>query len=557
MSSVARTALLAAPLAFQLLGIRPATAADDCYNVKAELTPTDSLQIVVWLETASGQFVDTLYITAKTGFYGLGNRPGRMDFNSGPIPNPAANVDDMWPYGRRVNTFPVWAHRHGRTWPEVVFQDGFEDNLSHSVNISSVEATPPYCRPISKDNNQQCWPGMADKVMWDTGTCATTVHTDKGALHPTRTSLYPPRQDLTLQGEDSDDVLRYSELNTFDSITRATPLGGTPTEVNWAVPPETPVGDYVVWAEVSKAFDFNSSYNDTLYPGPNVSYKACGLPYRGQPSVVYKVPFKISETLDVKSTQTYVGYGHVNGENGDLNPPDATITTDTPGSGALRLQLVSDGADMYRLRVTAVKTPDFGPPGAPSELTMRDSKPTSATFDFVEAGDDGEVGTVTKYEIRAMANGVITEENFDQAIPVLASVTPVQPGRLAHIEVTGLLPETEYTIAVRAYDDCYKSSPITVTQFVTAEREVGTVDACFVATAAYGSLLANDVSMLRSFRDSTLSKSVIGELAVQTYYTFGPAMAGVIGESDMLRATARAALDPVVARLRASFGRRD
>ena len=40
---------------------------------------------------------------------------------------------------------------------------------------------------------------------------------------------------------------------------------------------------------------------------------------------------------------------------------------------ALRLQLVSDGADMYRLRVTAVKTPDFGPPGAPSELTMRDA----------------------------------------------------------------------------------------------------------------------------------------------------------------------------------------
>ena len=89
-----------------------------------------------------------------------------------------------------------------------------------------------------------------------------------------------------------------------------------------------------------------------------------------------------------------------------------------------------------------------------------------------------------------------------------------------------------------------------VTQIMTGEREVGTVDACFVATAAYGSVLANDVTVLRSFRDSVLSTSVMGELAVQAYYTFGPALAGVIGESELLRATARTALVPVVERLR-------
>ena len=64
--------------------------------------------MVAWIEKADGTFVTTLYITAKTGLYGLGNRPGRFDFNSGPIPDASRGVDDMWPYGRRVNTFPVW-----------------------------------------------------------------------------------------------------------------------------------------------------------------------------------------------------------------------------------------------------------------------------------------------------------------------------------------------------------------------------------------------------------------------------------------------------------------
>jgi len=86
--------------------------------------------------------------------------------------------------------------------------------------------------------------------------------------------------------------------------------------------------------------------------------------------------------------------------------------------------------------------------------------------------------------------------------------------------------------------------------FRTADRQSGYVDACFIATAAYGSKLASDVGMLRQFRDQALKSSVLGELAIETYYTFGPAVAGVIGESDLLRATTRSALAPVVAWVR-------
>ena len=61
---------------------------------------------------------------------------------------------------------------------------------------------------------------------------------------------------------------------------------------------------------------------------------------------------------------------------------------------------------------------------------------------------------------------------------------------------------------------------------------------------------ARDVAALRQFRDVMLSTSVFGQLAVSSYYTFGPALSGVVGESDLLRATARALLAPVVQAVR-------
>ena len=91
-------------------------------------------QIVAWIEDPAGQYVETVFITQQTGTYGLGNRPGRFDFNSGP----------KWPYGRRITTFPIWAHRHGLAFDEVRFQNDIDpsadSNLSHPFDQSSRES---------------------------------------------------------------------------------------------------------------------------------------------------------------------------------------------------------------------------------------------------------------------------------------------------------------------------------------------------------------------------------------------------------------------------------
>ena len=91
---------------------------------------------------------------------------------------------------------------------------------------------------------------------------------------------------------------------------------------------------------------------------------------------------------------------------------------------------------------------------------------------------------------------------------------------------------------------------LATTKFATAPAQGGEVDACFIATAAYGSLMANDVTVLRHARDRYLSSNVVGELAVEAYYTFGPTFAAVIAPSELLRETARDALKPLVSTIR-------
>ena len=70
----------------------------------------------------------------------------------------------------------------------------------------------------------------------------------------------------------------------------------------------------------------------------------------------------------------------------------------------------------------------------------------------------------------------------------------------------------------------------------------GTVDECFIATAAEGSIDHEHVVRLRSFRDTTLRSSVPGRLFIRAYYATSPPVADWIARSDRRRAIARTIL---------------
>src|SRR5687768_6085890 len=89
---------MSAALVIPVLGAGPAVHAgaedDICRVMEIDLTPTTDLQMVMWLEDTAGNYIATTFITRLTGRFGLGNRPGIMEFNTA----------WRWPYGRRTTT---------------------------------------------------------------------------------------------------------------------------------------------------------------------------------------------------------------------------------------------------------------------------------------------------------------------------------------------------------------------------------------------------------------------------------------------------------------------
>ncbi len=69
---------------------------------------------------------------------------------------------------------------------------------------------------------------------------------------------------------------------------------------------------------------------------------------------------------------------------------------------------------------------------------------------------------------------------------------------------------------------------------------------CFIATAAYGSCLAPEVSALREFRDRVLLKHELGRSFIEWYCMLSPPAAAFIADHESLKIAVRLGLTPVV-----------
>ena len=71
--------------------------------------------------------------------------------------------------------------------------------------------------------------------------------------------------------------------------------------------------------------------------------------------------------------------------------------------------------------------------------------------------------------------------------------------------------------------------------------------ACFIATAAYGTSMADEIQVLRDFRDGYMLTNYAGRALVEFYYSVSPPIAQFISEHASLKAAVRAGLLPAVA----------
>lgn len=107
------------------------------------------------------------------------------------------------------------------------------------------------------------------------------------------------------------------------------------------------------------------------------------------------------------------------------------------------------------------------------------------------------------------------------------------------VHLQDLKPGTIYH--VRAYavaddGDVYYGNQVTLR----------TADACFVATASFGTLLHPAVRVLRDFRDSFMVHTTVGQRFVDLYYAVSPPIADCIAQSGVLRFIVRLLLLPFI-----------
>lgn len=69
---------------------------------------------------------------------------------------------------------------------------------------------------------------------------------------------------------------------------------------------------------------------------------------------------------------------------------------------------------------------------------------------------------------------------------------------------------------------------------------------CFIATAAYGTPLANDIDTLRKLRDTVLLNNRLGTAFVDTYYRISPRIADAIAQDSTLKSMVRLLLQIIL-----------
>jgi hypothetical protein len=166
--------------------------------------------------------------------------------------------------------------------------------------------------------------------------------------------------------------------------------------------------------------------------------------------------------------------------------------------------------------------------------------PVTADYDIIDRND---VSTAITWGSATSVVSIVDDSGYLLGEGMQYTVTPITSGVSANLTI---LSSTYLASKLRHFGqklvltigfDVGRDATLTIT----------VPEVCFIATAAYGTPMAEQIQILREFRDGYLLTNPLGRALVGLYYRVSPPVAEFITEHPGLRPPVRAGLLPAVA----------
>ncbi|MGB5925894.1 MAG: X2-like carbohydrate binding domain-containing protein [Dehalococcoidia bacterium] len=167
--------------------------------------------------------------------------------------------------------------------------------------------------------------------------------------------------------------------------------------------------------------------------------------------------------------------------------------------------------------------------------------PVTADHDVIDRND---VTTIITWGSAASVVSIVDDDAYLLAEGMHYTVTPITPGVssanltiLSSTYLAGKLGSFGERLELTIGFDVGRDATLTIT----------VPEVCFIATAAYGTPMAEEIQVLREFRDEYMLTNPLGQALVDIYYRVSPPIAEFITEHPSLKPMVRAGLFPAVA----------